>query len=92
MIDKLNKILRFPERIPCDKRIHFLVGSIIASILVLFMQPAHVLAVGIILGIGLEYYLKYTKSGNFEITDMIATISGFLVVLIPVAVKGVFNG
>lgn len=92
MIDKLNKILRLPERIPCDKRIHFLVGSIIASILVLFMQPAYVLTIGMFLSIGLEYYQKYTKSGNFNITDMIATISGFLVVLLPVAVKGVFNG
>ena len=92
MIDKLNKILRFPERIPCDKRIHFLVGSIIASMLVLFIQPAYVLTIGIILGIGLEYYQKYTKSGNFEIMDIISTISGFLVVLLPVTVKGVFNG
>ena len=83
MLERLNKILRYPEIIPCDKRLHFLVGAVVASVMVLFIKPIVVFILGLFISFGIEYYQKLTKSGKFDRYDALATIAGFIVVITP---------
>lgn len=89
MIALLNKIIRFPEIIPKDKRLHFLCGAVLASLLSFFTPTLYIIILGVIISVGLEFYQRITKSGQFEYMDMLATFLGFLVVLLPQLYKGV---
>jgi len=72
------------EQIPCDKRLHALIGVVYASILLLLSLPMLYVAVSlVIIAYGIEFYQLHTKSGQFEHWDAIAVIIGGLLVMIP---------
>ena len=85
MLEKFNHFLRLPERlIPCDKRMHFMVGAIFTAILLLFVtNTAAVASSLLIFSISIEIYQKITDSGQFDLLDALATAAGGFVVLIP---------
>ena len=81
MLNKLNKILRYPEKIPCDKRLHMLIGIVLASILTIFTTSILVVSITLIsLAWGIEFYQKWTKSGTYDNWDAIAVVVGGLIV------------
>ena len=81
MISKLNKLLRFPEKIPCDKRLHMLIGVILVSILTIFTTNVLVVSITLItLAWGIEVYQKLTKSGTYDNYDALAVVAGGLIV------------
>jgi uncharacterized membrane protein len=74
---KLNDLIRYPEKIPCDKRLHALVGVVFTSILLslgVALMPVFLML--ITFGIGIELYQKNTNAGTFDIFDALATIIG----------------
>ena len=85
LIEFTEKILRSPEAIPCDKRIHALGGSFIGMVLMLFHIPILMsLIILVIIAWGIEYYQKFTKTGNFDHYDAVAVVIGGLIPIIPV--------
>jgi len=77
----LNKILRYPEKIPCDKRLHTLVGVFYISILTMFtLNVLIVIPFLIFLSWGIEYFQKWTKSGTYDNYDALAVVVGGLIV------------
>jgi len=77
----LNKLLRLPEKIPNDKRLHVLIGVVIVSILTIF--TINVFIVISTLGLvawGIEFYQKFTKSGTYDNWDAVAVVAGGLIV------------
>jgi hypothetical protein len=79
----LNKILRYPEKIPNDKRLHFMVGVILMALIAIFTVSLYIM-LGILLlaAYGIEFVQKWTKSGHFDHWDAIAVILGGLTVMI----------
>ena len=83
MIDKLNTILRYPEKIPCDKRLHMLIGVVLVSILTIFTVNVFVVIFALVLiAWGIEFYQKFTKSGTYDNWDAIAVVAGGLIVYV----------
>jgi len=83
MIEELNKILRLPEKIPCDKRLHMLIGVVLVSILTIFTTNVLVVSIALIsLAWGIEFYQKFTKSGTYDNWDAVAVVAGGLIVYI----------
>jgi len=81
--NKLNKILRYPEKIPCDKRLHMLIGVVLVSILSVFTINVLVVILTLVLfSWGIEFYQKFTKSGTYDNWDAIAVVAGGLIVYI----------
>jgi len=81
MINKLNKILRYPEKIPCDKRLHMLIGVVLVSILTIFTINVFIVIPSLIaLSWGIELFQKFTKSGTYDNWDAIAVVVGGLIV------------
>jgi len=79
--NKLNKILIYPEKIPCDKRMHMLIGVVLVSILTIFTINVWVVSIALItLSWGIEFYQKLTKSGTYDNWDAIAVVAGGLIV------------
>ena len=83
MNKKLNKILRFPEKIPCDKRMHMLIGVVLVSILTIFTINVWIVSIALVsLAWGIEFYQKFTKSGTYDNYDALAvTVGGLMVYL-----------
>jgi len=80
-MNKLNKILRFPEKIPCDKRLHALVGVVLVAILSIFTLTWYIVfGILVLVAWGIEFYQKFTKSGTFDNWDAIAVVVGGLIV------------
>ena len=98
MIEYINKIMRYPERLPCDKRIHFIggsvVGSILMSILILTTTADVTILIGgylvLVMGIawGIELYQDLTKSGQYDNIDALAVLIGSITAILPYAVSG----
>lgn len=85
----LNKIVRYPEKIPCDKRLHMLIGVVYVIMGTLFKIPIIYLAGGLpVVAWGIEYFQKRTKSGTYDNWDATAVIIGGLMVLIPYFIEG----
>jgi len=81
MLNKLNKILRYPEKIPCDKRLHILSGVVLVSILTVFTINAFIVISTLVLfALGIEFYQKFTKSGTYDNCDAIAVVIGGLII------------
>jgi len=79
----LFKVLRYPERIPCDKRLHMLIGVVLVSILTIFTINVFIIIPSLItLAWGIEFYQKFTKSGTYDNWDAIAVVAGGLIVYI----------
>jgi len=81
IIDKLNKILRYPEKIPCDKRLHMLIGVVLVSILTIFTINVWIVSIALIaVAWGIEVYQKLTKSGTYDNYDALTVVAGGLIV------------
>lgn len=77
----LNKLLRLPEKIPADKRLHMLIGVVLVSILTTFTVSMYIVLIPLaILAWGIEFYQKFTKSGTYDNWDAIAVVVGGLIV------------
>ena len=84
-----EKIMRLPEIIPCDKRLHFLIGVILTSLLACFkLNPLLILVFIVLIAFGIEIYQKITYTGEYEILDAVAVIIGSIFVLLPFILKG----
>ena len=82
-MDKLNKLLRYPEKIPCDKRLHYMIGVVSTAIIAIFTVDLYImLGLLVLVAYGIEYVQKWTKSGHFDHWDAIAVILGGLTVMI----------
>jgi len=81
MINKLNKILRFPEKLRCDLRLHFMVGVFYTAILTIFTVNVFIVIPFLVaLAWGIEFYQKFTKSGTYDNYDALAVVVGGLIV------------
>ena len=77
----MNKLSRLPEKIPCDKRLHMLIGVVLVSILSVFtINVFIVLSTLVLIAWGIEFYQKFTKSGTYDNWDAIAVVAGGLIV------------
>jgi len=77
----LNKIIRYPEKIPCDKRLHMIIGVLYISMLTIFTLNVFIIIPSLItLAWGIEFFQKFTKSGTYDNWDAIAVIAGGLIV------------
>jgi len=82
-MNKLNKILRYPEKLRCDLRLHMLIGVVLVSILSVFTINVFIIIPSLItLAWGIEFYQKFTKSGTYDNWDAIAVVIGGLIVYI----------
>ena len=78
---KLNKIIRYPEKIPCDKRMHFMVGVFYTAILTVFTVNVFIVMPFLVaLAWGIEFFQKWTKSGTYDNYDALAVMAGGLTV------------
>jgi len=81
MLKQLNKIIRYPEKIPADKRLHMLVGVFYTAILTIFTINVFIVIITLVtLAWGIEFYQKLTKSGTYDNWDAIAVVVGGLIV------------
>ena len=81
MNQKLNKIIRYPEKLRCDLRLHMLVGVFYTAILTIFTVNVLVVSIALIsLAWGIEFYQKFTKSGTYDNWDAVAVVIGGLIV------------
>jgi len=79
----MNKLSRLPEKIPCDKRLHMLIGVVLVSILSVFTINVFIVISALVLvAWGIEFYQKFTKSGTYDNYDAIAVVVGGLIVYI----------
>ena len=87
---KIKEILRLPEKIPCDKRMHYLVGSVFASLLLCFsIDVMYISLATIVLAWGIEVSQKVFKWGSYDNFDALAVVVGGLVVVLPyIVMKG----
>jgi len=90
MLNKtLNKIIRYPEKIPCDKRMHFMVGVVAVAMLTIFTLSVWlVIPTLTILSWGIEYFQKWTKSGTYDNYDALAVMAGGLTVYLSHIIGG----
>ena len=78
---KLNKILRFPEKLRCDLRLHMLIGVVLVAILSIFTLTWYIVfGILVFVAWGIEFYQKFTKSGTYDNWDAIAVVVGGLIV------------
>ena len=84
MLNKiLNRIIRYPEKIPCDKRLHMLIGVVLVSILTILTANVFIIIPSLItLAWGIEFYQKFTKSGTYDNWDALAVVIGGLIVYV----------
>jgi len=83
MQSKLNKLIRLPEKIPCDKRLHALVGVVLIAILSIFTLTWYIIfGILVFVAWGIEFYQKFTKSGTYDNWDAIAVVIGGLIVYV----------
>jgi len=81
MINKLNKILRYPEKLRCDLRLHMLLGVVLVAGLTIFTTNVFIIIPSLItLAWGIEFYQKFTKSGTYDNYDALAVVVGGLIV------------
>ena len=82
-MDKLNKLLRYLEKIPNDKRLHYMIGVILMALMLIFTINLYILLGSLlIVAYGIEYVQKWTSSGHFDHWDAIAVILGGLTVMV----------
>jgi len=83
MHKKLDKIIRYPEKIPCDKRLHMFIGVILVSILTIFTINVWVVSISLVsLAWGIEIFQKITKSGTYDNYDALVVVVGGLIVYV----------
>jgi len=83
------KFLRYPEKMPCDKRMHFMVGVVAVAILTVFTVNVFVVApVLVTVSWGIELFQKITKSGTYDNYDALAVMVGGLTVYLSYIIGG----
>lgn len=90
-INMIKKILRYPEKITADKRLHYMLGAWFSLLEVLGLLIVGISMYTILLSLFvlvlfsylIEFYQDMTKSGAFEHYDALAVFLGGLNVLIP---------
>lgn len=66
-----------------DKCLHFIVGVLLASVLVHFLSPLSVLLVSLLIGVSKEViWDMMMKRGSLEIMDVVYQIAGTLLILL----------
>jgi len=80
-----NKILQEMARIPKDKALHFIWGSVIASAGAVFGGVVVGAVLAFLVGVLKEVYDYYTYR-DFDIEDILFTLSGAVVALAPAVV------
>ena len=82
------KLLRAPEKIPKDKLVHYLVGSIFTSILLcMTLSVFTITLLLVVLSWGIEISQKVFKWGNYDNYDAVSVVVGGLVVMLPYIIK-----
>jgi len=77
----INNIIRYPEKLRCDLRLHMLIGVVLVAILSIFTLTWYIiLSVLVFVAWGIEFYQKFTKSGTYDNWDAIAVVVGGLIV------------
>jgi len=89
MLNKINKLMRLPEKIACDKRLHFLVGVVFTMIVMVMSTPFIASILLPIYAWGIEIYQRVTKSGTYDNYDAIAVVLGGVTVMLPYLIKGI---
>ena len=85
---RLEELIRLPEKIPCDKRIHALVGAALTSALLVSSVPMlHTLVILAAVAWIVEWYQLLTKTGHYDNYDAIAVVIGGLLVAAPYLVR-----
>jgi len=78
---KINSILRYPEKLRCDLRLHMLLGVVVVAILTIFTVNIFVIApILVTVSWGIELFQKITKSGTYDNYDAVAVVVGGLIV------------
>jgi glycopeptide antibiotics resistance protein len=81
---EINKLVRLPEKIPADKRLHFMIGVVFTSILMLFTFNMFIVyAVLVLFSFSIEILQKITKSGVYDNLDAVTVIIGGMFVMLP---------
>jgi len=79
--NKTKHIMRLPEQIPSDKRLHFMIGTVLTAILTIFTVNVFIVMPTLItLAWGIELFQKWTKSGQFDHYDALSVVAGGLIV------------
>ena len=82
-MEGILNLLRYPEKIPCDKRLHFMIGTVLTAFIAIFTVSIYImLGLLVFVAYGIEYGQKWTKSGHFDHWDAIAVILGGLTVMV----------
>jgi len=78
---KINSILRYPEKLRCDLRLHILIGVVLVAGLTIFtLNVFIIIPTLVLLAWGIEFFQKFTKSGTYDNWDAIAVVIGGLIV------------
>ena len=74
---------RILEKIPNDKRLHFMVGTVLTAFVAIFIVNLYImLSLLVLVAYGIEYGQKWTKNSHFDHWDAIAVILGGLTVMV----------
>ena len=73
---------RYLEKIPADKRLHFMIGTVLTALVTIFTVNLYIILGSLVLvAYMIEYVQKWTKSGTFDHWDAIAVMLGGLPVI-----------
>lgn len=71
---------------PYDKALHFIVGVLLACVLVYFLSPVYVILVSLIVGVLKEIIWDIMlNKGSPEIIDVVYQIAGTLLILLTIS-------
>lgn len=88
-MNKLVRLARWPEKLPCDKRMHWIIGSVFTAILLCMPLSVVTIVVALVgLAWGIEVSQKVFKWGTYDNWDAVAVVIGGLVVILPYILKG----
>ena len=84
----LKEILRYPEKIPPDKKYHFVLSGFLTALLYIAIQDVLVASsITLLIGAAKElYYDWYLGKGNSEWMDMLANTVGITAVAIFIVI------
>ena len=89
MLALINKLMRYPNKIPKDKLIHTLSGVVFMAI-ALSAVPISIAFIALpIVAWGIEFYQKFTKSGQYDNWDAVAVVIGGVIVALPTIIQGI---
>ena len=88
IINYMNKIMKILERLPCDNRIHFIIGAILTSfLLVCGVNIFFTFMILTLTAYGIELYQKITDHEDYKLYDALVVLVGGVVVILPIIIK-----